>query len=681
MLPAFYNKQKSTLFVIGLKQMNQIDRIHYLVEQLNIASDAYYGGLDEVMSNYEWDKLFDELSVLENETGYILPNSPTHRVSQSVTESFGNKESHEFHALSLAKTKSINDLQAWAENYNIWISWKLDGLTLVLTYDNGTLTKILTRGNGLVGTNITFMKQAIRNIPLRISYKGHMVVRGEAIISYPDFEYINNTLDNDDDKYANPRNLASGTLGLDISKLHIVRERRISFVAFSLVSIDDTILSWGKRMDYLDNLGFRTVDRELTDAESLPEIIAKWTDMVEHRKIDFPVDGLVICYDDTDYAATGSVTGHHATRAGFAFKWQDTVAVTLMDHVEWSCAASSITPVAVFEPVQLEGTTVSRASLCNISEMERLGIGQDGHTTLRIIKANKIIPKCVGVVESDGKFHIPAKCPVCDMQTKISLNPHSGTKTLHCTNEKCPAKHLRRFTRFVSKSGFNIDGLSIQTLLTFVNHGLIKKYADIFYLSKHETKILGIEGFGSKSCKNLFSTIEHRRNVSPINFIYALSIPLIGVDAAKKIIAKIGFNGFLERLDTGIGFEDIDGIGPERSNSILAWYNVRDNRESLNALLNEVVIIDLAPQKIDNSKCSGLTFVITGNVYTFTNRTELKNYIEKRGGVVTGTISSKTDYLINNDINSTSSKNVKAHKMGIPVISEQEFVQRFGDRA
>lgn len=661
--------------------MKQIDRIHYLVEQLNTASDAYYGGLDEVMSNYEWDKLFDELSVLENETGYILPNSPTHRVSQSVTESIGNKESHEFHALSLAKTKNINDLQAWAEDYNIWISWKLDGLTLVLTYDNGTLTKILTRGNGHVGTNITFMKQAIRNIPLHISYRGHMVVRGEAIISYPDFEYINNTLDNDDDKYANPRNLASGTLGLDISKLHIVRERRISFVAFSLVSIDDTILSWGKRMDYLDNLGFRTVERELTDAESLPEIIAKWTDMVEHRKIDFPVDGLVICYDDTDYAATGSVTGHHATRAGFAFKWQDTVAVTLMDHVEWSCAASSITPVAVFEPVQLEGTTVSRASLCNISEMERLGIGQDGHTTLRIIKANKIIPKCVGVVESDGKFHIPAKCPVCDMQTKISLNPHSGTKTLHCTNEKCPAKHLHRFTRFVSKPGFNIDGLSIQTLLTFVNHGLIKKYADIFYLSEHETEILGIEGFGSKSCKNLFSTIEHRRNVSPINFIYALSIPLIGVDAAKKIIEKIGFDGFLERLDTGIGFEDIDGIGPERSNSILAWYNVCDNRESLNTLLNEVVIIDLAPQKIDNSKCSGLTFVITGNVYTFANRTELKNYIEKRGGIVTGTISSKTDYLINNDINSTSSKNVKAHKMGIPVISEQEFVQRFGDKA
>lgn len=661
--------------------MEKIDRIHDLVEQLNAASDAYYGGLDEIMSNYEWDNMFDELLELESQTGYILPNSPTHHVSQSSVGESNNKELHEFPALSLAKTKSINDLQAWAGNFDVWLSWKLDGLTLVLTYDRGVLTKILTRGDGRVGTNITFMKQAIRGFPLKISYTGHLVVRGEAIISYSDFEYVNDTLNSNEDKYANPRNLAAGTLGLDISKLDLVRERHITFIAFSLVSIDDTILSWGERMNYLDKLGFRTVDREITTAVGLPEIIKKWTNEVESEKIDLPVDGLVLCYDDTEYAATGSITEHHATRAGLAFKWQDVVAVTPLDHIEWSCAASNITPVAVFDPVQLEGTTVSRASLCNISEMERLGIGANRRTILKVIKSNKIIPKCVGIVQAEGTFSIPTVCPVCGMDTIINVNSYSKTKTLHCVNMNCPAKHLRRFARFVSKQGADIDGLSIQSLLVFVNNGLIKSFEDIFHLSEHKNKIMCLDGFGEKSCENLFSAIERSRKISPINLIFALNIPSIGTDAAKRIINKIGFSGFMERLNSNTGFEDISGIGPERSKSILSWFETPENRKSFMNLLDEVVIDNYDVHYAPNGLCDGIVFVITGNVFVFENREKLKKYIEEQGGAVTGSVSTKTNYLINNDFSSTSSKNKKAISLGIPIISEQEFINLFGDKS
>lgn len=659
--------------------MHRIDRIHYLVEKLNNASNAYYGGLDEIMSNYEWDSLFDELHKLENETGYILPNSPTSNVSKSDTSDSKNKEAHEFSALSLAKTKSITDLQSWAGNLDVWISWKLDGLTLVLTYDNGTLTKILTRGDGRIGSNITFMKRAIRGIPLNIAYMGHLVVRGEAVISYSDFEYVNGTLDNDEVKYANPRNLAAGTLGLDDSKLDVVRDRRVTFIAFSLIWIDKEIFSWGERMHFLDKLGFLSVDREITNAVGLPTVIEKWTNKVETGRVDFPVDGLVICYDDTEYAATGNVTEHHATRAGLAFKWQDTIATTTMDHIEWSCATSCITPIAVFDAVQLEGTTISRASLCNIGEMERLGIGENRRTVLKIIKSNKIIPKCIGVVRSEGNFSVPSKCPVCNGETKIKVNSQTGTKTLHCLNVNCPAKHLRRFMRFVSKPGADIDGLSIQTLSILVNNGFMKDFSDIYHLYEHWDNIVKLDGFGDKSCKKLFSAIEHSRKINPANFIYALSIPSIGTDAAKRIVTQIGLNSFLSRLNEGIGFEDIDGIGPERSTAILSWFNIAENRQSLVKLLAEVVIYDSnSPDAVENIYM-GMTFVVTGNVYLFNNRTNLKQYIENRGGKVTNTVSKNTSYLITNDSNSTSAKSKKAKELGVPIISEQEFLNLLGN--
>ena len=646
-------------------------RIEALVEQLNKASSVYYNGQDEIMSNYEWDALFDELASLENETGYVLPESPTQRAGYEE-EASGEKE-HEYPALSLAKTKNIEELRAWAGERPIWLSWKLDGLTLVLTYDDGNLSKILTRGNGTIGTNITFLKNAISGFPQKIKYKGHMVVRGEAAISYTDFALINDMIEDDDEKYANPRNLASGTLNLDDPSE--VKERHVCFHAFTLVHIDEPMVSWGARMDYLAELGFDVVDREATDAAHLSETIDAWTRKVENGEMDIPVDGLVICYDDTEYASSGSVTGHHATRAGFAFKWQDESVETKLSYIEWSCAVSTISPVAVFEPVQIEGTTVSRASLCNISEIERLGLGKE--CTLEVIKANKIIPKCIAVKDARGEVEIPKVCPVCHAPTEIRISSHSGTKTLHCTNPDCTAKNVKKFTRFVSKGGMDIDGLSIQTMLKFINEGYIHEFADIYHLREHFDVISQMEGFGEKSIHNMDTSIEASRKVHPVNFIFALCIPLIGTDAAKKIVNTIGFDAFLQRMGESVGFDDIDGIGVERSNSILKWYTNEHNRMSLEHLLKELEIEDVQPADTSDGLCTGLTFVITGDVHHFKNRDAFKAYVESQGGKVAGSVSGKTSYLVNNDVESNSSKNRKAKDLGVPILSEDAFVEQF----
>lgn len=645
-------------------------RIEELVEILNKASEAYYQGQEEKMSNYEWDAMFDELTVLEQETGYIMPESPTQNTG--VEETGGNREPHEFPALSLAKTKQVSELKKWAEGRDIWLSWKLDGLTLVLTYDQGKLTKIVTRGNGTVGNNITFLKDSIKGFPLKITYQGHMVVRGEATISYTDFEMINDLIEDDDEKYANPRNLASGTLSLDDPQK--VKERCVYFHAFTLVYREEGIQSFGEQMDYLDREGFLTVERERCNEDNLDEVIARWTHKVESGQMDIPVDGLVICYDDTVYAATGSVTGHHATRAGFAFKWADVSAASKLRYVEWSCAASTISPVAVFEPVQLEGTTVSRASLCNISEMERLGIGEE--CTLEVIKANKIIPKCIAVKDVKGTFSIPETCPVCGAKTQIHVSS-SGTKTLHCTNPDCTAKQGKKYTRFVSKSGMDIDGLSIQTMLRFMNEGFVHEFADIYHLEEHAGTIRNMEGFGEKSCENLLNAIEKSREVKAVSFIYALCIPMIGVDAAKKIVGSVSFEGFLERMQSGQGFEDVDGIGPEKSGSVMEWYQNPKNKEALEHLLQEVHITQGEAVSAKEGTCVGLTFVITGDVHQFKNRDAFKSYVEQQGGKVTGSVSAKTNFLINNDSESSSSKNRKAKELGIPILTEDEFVERF----
>ena len=654
-------------------------RIEELTTLLNAASEAYYGGKDEIMSNYEWDAAFDELSALEQETGYVLPDSPTRTVSGSEEgeNPSAQKETHEFPALSLAKTKKIEDLQKWAGDRPIWLSWKLDGLTLVLTYDNGTLTKILTRGNGTVGTNITYMKDVISGFPKTIAYPGHLVVRGEATISYTDFERINDELEADEEKYANPRNLASGTLSLDAKNLDIVRQRTLTFNAFTLVYLEEEIVSWGERMDFLRKAGFTTVDYEKTDAAHLPEVIREWTERVESGRMDIPVDGLVITYDDTLYASTGSVTGHHATRAGLAFKWQDESALSTLDHIEWSCAASVITPVAVFEPVQLEGTTVSRASLCNLSELERLGIGENGKTQLEVIKANKIIPKVIAVKHREGRYTVPDRCPVCQAPTAV-IESSSGTKTLRCTNSACPAKNLKKFERFVSRSALDIDGISSATLKDFINAHFITEFADIFHLAEHAEEIRTMEGYGEKSCDNLLSAVEKSRSAEPDRVILAMGIPLIGADAAKRLVRALGWQGFLQRLEEGTGFEDIDGIGGERSSSVLAWYAEERNRTAFRHVLEELNVRNAEPEKSAGGTCTGLTFVITGDVHVFRNRDAFKAFVEKCGGKVAGSVSKKTAFLINNDAASSSAKNARAQELGIPVITEDAFIEKFG---
>ena len=660
---------------------DKLRKMRELVDTLNEAADAYYNGQGERMSDYEWDAMFDQLKQLEIETGQQLPDSPTNRVSEdNIT---GQKEEHEFPALSLAKTKQPEELAKWAEGRPIWLSWKLDGLTLVVTFDNGKLTKVVTRGNGHVGTNITHLAPAIAGIPREIKAVGHVVVRGECVISYEDFEQFNME---SDEEYANPRNLASGSLTLkDVDE---VRQRHLRWIPFTLVYTEEAIDSWGARMDWLETNGMKAVEREQIaqpTLQNIKRVIARWTEKVTDKENPYPVDGLVITYDDTAFAQTGSVTGHHATRAGYAFKWQDEHADTTLDHIEWSCAANTISPVAVFSPVELEGTTVKRASLCNISECERLGIGSRG-TRLSIIKANKIIPKVIRVDEKIGELEIPDCCPVCGAQTRISISPASATKTLHCTNAKCPAKQLRKFARFVSKEGVNIDGISEQTVAKFINLGWVKEYADLYRLKDHAMEIAAMEGFGEKSARNLLRSIEKARDVEARRFLYALSIPLCGQDVCKRLL---GAYPLREIIDIASGKSDkivpggdtpfalIAGIGPEKSNRIVEWFHDEENLMMVEKLLGQVRVSQ-ENNEPSGEKCKGLTFVVTGDVTRYKNRNELKAYIEGQGGKVTGSVSKSTNYLINNDVASVSTKNQKARQLGIPIISESEFIKRFG---
>ena len=658
-------------------------RMQQLISELNEASDAYYNGQSERMTDYEWDARFDELRRLEQVTGTTLPDSPTQRVSEDSIA--GQKEEHEFAALSLAKTKQVSELVKWAEGRPVWISWKLDGLTLVATYDNGTLTKVVTRGNGHIGTNITHLATAISGIPQKIRYQGHLVIRGEAVISYEDFERF---LMESGEDYANPRNLASGSLTLkDVEE---VRQRHIRWIPFTLVYTEENIVSWGDRMSWLDSQGFSTVERQLVstpDMGSVEASLARFTQAVTSRQNPFPVDGLVICYDNTDYAQTGSVTGHHATRAGLAFKWQDEAAETILKEVEWSCAASTISPVAIFEPVELEGTTVKRASLCNISECERLGLGGPG-THISVIKANKIIPKVIKVNACVGTFSVPDQCPVCHAPAVVNVSETSGTKTLHCTNAECPAKQLKKFARFVSKEGMNIDGISEQTLSKFINLGWVSEYADIYLLRSHIRELAQMEGFGEKSASNIMRSIDKSRNVEAHRLLYALNIPLCGLDVCKRLLSaypledlvleatRQGVDLFTPQAEPEAVFAHIDGIGPEKSAYFVRWFRDEHNLARYQRLLPHLQVTAAAISP-SGDRCQGLTFVITGDVHHYKNRNELKAYIESQGGKVASAVSGSTSFLINNDVTSTSGKNKKAKELGIPIISEDEFISTY----
>ena len=669
---------------------DKISRMQQLVRELNEASDAYYNGRGERMTDYEWDARFDELKRLEQETGTTLPNSPTQKVSEVTIT--GQKEEHEFAALSLAKTKQPAELVKWSEERPIWISWKLDGLTLVVTYDNGQLTKVVTRGNGHIGTNITHLSKAINGIPQNIGYKGHTVIRGEAVISYDDFDRF---LIESGEDYANPRNLASGSLTLkDVEE---VRQRHIQWIPFTLVYLDDDIPSWGDRMEWLEQQGFHTVEHRLIehpDLSSVESVIDVFTEEVTSKKNPFPVDGLVICYDDTVYARTGSITGHHATKAGLAFKWQDEAAETVLQEIEWSCAASTISPVAIFRPVELEGTTVKRASLCNISECERLGIGAKG-TEISVIKANKIIPKVIKVIRTEGVLEIPHECPVCHAVTEIRVSEASGTKTLHCTNTECPAKQLKKFARFVSKEGMNIDGISEQTLSKFINLGWISEYADIYDLRQHIRELANMEGFGEKSASNIMRSIDRSTHVEAHRLLYALNIPLCGLDVCKRLLSAYPLDELVAMTQPQPAVEadlfapltsdtspltSIAGIGPEKSASFINWFRDARNRQRYHHLLEKLQVTQASNEPTGNL-CEGLTFVVTGDVHHYKNRNELKAYIESQGGKVASAVSGSTSYLINNDVTSTSGKNQKAQQLGIPILSEDEFVERFTDQS
>ena len=495
-----------------------------------------------------------------------------------------------------------------------------------------------------------------------------------------------------EEEYANPRNLASGSLTLkDINE---VKERHLRWIPFTLVYVEEEIISWGERMAWLEHQGFKSVDRECIEQPNemnIQSVINLWTERVtgeqtsqssdsSHKIVRFPypVDGLVITYDDTAYAATGSVTGHHATRAGYAFKWRDESAETELDHVEWSCAASTISPVAVFRPVELEGTTVKRASLCNISECERLGIGDKG-TKIAVIKANKIIPKVINVIEQIGIFHIPETCPVCHSATEVVESEVSGTRTLHCTNSHCPAKQLKKFGRFVSKEGVNIDGLSEQTVQKFINLGWVCEYADFFHLKDHAPELRTMEGFGNKSVSNLLTAIEKARNVEARRLVFALNIPLVGQDVCNRLLSAYPLEELIKTATESISddvFSTIAGIGPEKSTSFVRWMKDEDNHAMLHNLLLELNISQQS-STLTGSSCQGLTFVVTGDVHHYKNRNELKAYIESQGGKVTGSVSKSTNFLINNDVESTSGKNQKAKELSIPIISEDEFIARF----
>ena len=672
---------------------NKTTRMQQLVNELNEASEAYYNGQTEQMTDYEWDAKFDELRQLEQETGTTLPDSPTQKVSEDSIS--GQKEEHEFAALSLAKTKQSTDLVKWAEERPIWISWKLDGLTLVVTYDGGKLTKVVTRGNGHIGTNITHLAKAISGIPQEIKANGHIVIRGEAVISYDDFEQY--VMESGED-YANPRNLASGSLS--VKDPQDIKDRHIRWIPFTLVYAEEDINSWGARMDWLDSLGFNTVERQLIEHPTLVNVescLARFTEKVVSKQNPFPVDGLVICYDDTAYAQTGSVTGHHATRAGLAFKWQDESADTTLKDIEWSCAASTISPVAIFQPVDLEGTTVKRASLCNISECERLGIGGPG-TQISVIKANKIIPKVIKVNQCVGTFSVPTECPVCHAPTHIAVSEASGTKTLRCTNPDCAAKQLRKLARFVSKEGMNIDGISEQTLSKFINLGWVSEYADIYDLRSHILELSRMEGFGEKSASNIMRSIDKSREVQAHRLLYALNIPLCGLDVCKRLLSAYPLDDLVAMATTLDGspsstptqldlfapqaepqdvFAHIDGIGPEKSAQFVRWFRDERNLARYRRLIEKLTITtpDVSPS---GTLCTGLTFVITGDVHHYKNRNELKAYIESQGGKVASAVSGSTSYLSNNDITSTSGKNKKAKELNIPIISEDDFIAAYG---
>lgn len=646
-------------------------RMQELIEILNEAGKAYYQEAEEIMSNLQYDRLYEELVELEQELGITLANSPTVNVGYEVLSELP-KERHEKPMLSLDKTKDVERLKEFLGAQKALISWKLDGLTIVLTYRDGTLQKAVTRGNGEVGEVITNNAKVFRNVPLHIAYQGELILRGEAVIGYKDFEKINAEIADVDAKYKNPRNLCSGS----VRQLNneITAKRNVKFFAFSLVKADgvDFENSRKKQFAWLSEQGFDVVEHYEVTSATVEERVAFFADKIE--KNEFPSDGLVLVYDDIAYGQSLGTTAKFP-RDSFAFKWADEIRETKLLEIEWSPSRTGlINPVAIFEPVELEGTTVSRASVHNISIMEELELGVGDR--IQVYKANMIIPQIAENLTRSGVKELPEHCPVCGGKTQIQQVNHA--KSLYCTNPDCQAKHIKSFALFVSRDALNIDGLSEATLEKFIMNGLIKDYADIFHLDRYAETIKTMEGFGEKSYNKLQASIEKARTTTLPKLIYSLGIANIGLANAKIICKEFDYD--LEKMMQASpeDLSAIDGVGEVIANAFVAYFRNEKHVEEVKKLLRELVIPKEEKQEGEQI-FAGVNFVITGSVEHFSNRNEVKEVIERKGGKVTGSVTSKTNYLINNDTTSTSSKNKKARELGIAIISEEEFLKMLGE--
>ena len=650
--------------------MDKLERIKELVELLNKAGKSYYSEGQEIMSNYEYDALYDELKKLEEETGCVLSNSPTVNVGYEVLSELP-KERHDSPMLSLDKTKDREALRDWLREQKGVLSWKLDGLTIVLTYEDGKLSKAVTRGNGEIGEIITNNARVFKNVPVTIPYKGKLVLRGEAIITYSDFNRINEEIPEMDAKYKNPRNLCSGSVRQLNNK--ITKERNVNFFAFALVSADNVDFknSRAYQFEWLKKQGFEVVEYKMVDRDNIIDTIAWFEKTIVNN--DFPSDGLVIIYDDIAYGESLGRTAKFPRNA-MAFKWTDETADTVLRQIEWSASRTGlINPVAIFDPVELEGTKVSRASVHNISIMEglKLGIGDN----IRVFKANMIIPQIAANLTESGNISMPEVCPVCGQPTRIS--EVNDVKTLYCDNPECQAKHVKSFALLVSRDALNIDGLSEATLEKFIQKGFIKDKTDIFHLDKFKDEIVAMEGFGEKSYANLIEAVEKAKDTDLVRVLYGLGIDNIGLSTAKLIVKKLKGDPQAVLSVTAQELTDINGIGEVIAEAFVRYFADEKKKEEYIRLLGEVRLKEIEESQ-ETEELAGKTFVITGNVTHFANRKELKELIERMGGKVTGSVTGNTSYLINNDSMSQSTKNKTAAKLGVPVITEEEFITLAG---
>lgn len=656
-----------------MEKAKKIERMKELVLKLREASRIYYQEAREIMSNFEYDAMYDELEALEKEIGIVISNSPTVQVGYEVLSQLP-KENHAFPMLSLGKTKEVSELKNWLKDKQGILSWKLDGLTIVLTYQNGILEKAVTRGNGITGEVITNNAKVFQNLPLQIDFKGELVLRGEAVIKYSDFEKINQTIGEEVEKYKNPRNLCSGS----VRQLNneITAKRNVNFFAFSLVSCIEINgmerefrNSRESQFVWLKQLGFDVVERKMVTSSNIEEMVKWFADQIENN--DFPSDGLVLLYDEIAYGKSLGTTAKFP-RDSIAFKWKDEVKESTLLEIEWSASRTGlINPVAVFEPVELEGTTVSRASVHNISIMEglQLGIGD----TIEIYKANMIIPQIAKNLTRSGKLDIPQQCPVCKKETVIKQE--NDVKYLYCINEECLAKKIKLLTHFVSRDAMNIEGISESTLEKLIDRGYIHTLADIFRLERYKSEIIEMEGMGKKSYENLKMSIEKAKIVTLPKFIYSLGIINIGLSTAKLICKE--FSDDFEKMRHAEKEEliAINGIGEVIADTFLDYFDKKENNDLVEDLLS-ILTIDKSKKEVENGIIfAGMQFVITGSVEHFSNRNEMKAWIEERGGKVTGTVTSKTTYLVNNDKESSSSKNKKAKELNVPILSEEDLLR------